>query len=228
MKLARFLANFAFYIYPILLILTIIIAEATLPLSDKRYFYSEFGAIELAHEFMLLVSFLFGIWLVSKVKPTENKWLKIWIGLIAAGCFLSLGEEISWGQTFFDWQTPEEWAALNGQGETNFHNMSHWLNQLPKAVFEIGVLIGGIILPQMNKYKPHKLPAKFSAIYADRQVLPTAILALIIKILELAPGKLGIEIFWRKSEVIESVLFHFALVYMISIAFKWKREGRLE
>jgi hypothetical protein len=44
--------------------------------------------------------------------------------LLAAGAALFVaGEEISWGQRIFGWETPESLAELNRQGETNIHNI---------------------------------------------------------------------------------------------------------
>ncbi|WP_084417817.1 hypothetical protein [Henriciella litoralis] len=38
-------------------------------------------------------------------------------------CFFVAGEEISWGQWIFHWETPEAMAAVNLQHETNLHNL---------------------------------------------------------------------------------------------------------
>lgn len=38
-------------------------------------------------------------------------------------CFISLGEEISWGQRIFNIQTPKVIADANRQSELNFHNL---------------------------------------------------------------------------------------------------------
>lgn len=37
--------------------------------------------------------------------------------------FVCAGEEISWGQRIFGWDTPEAWQELNAQKETNLHNL---------------------------------------------------------------------------------------------------------
>lgn len=44
------------------------------------------------------------------------------LGLTAAAAFFFAGEEISWGQTFLGWDTPQTYAAHSG--ETNLHNTS--------------------------------------------------------------------------------------------------------
>jgi disulfide bond formation protein DsbB len=37
----------------------------------------------------------------------------------ALSCLYIAGEEMSWGQHFFHWNTPEYWAMVNRQEETN-------------------------------------------------------------------------------------------------------------
>lgn len=50
-----------------------------------------------------------------------------WNGAVYLGaaivCFFVAGEEISWGQWIFHWQTPEALAAVNLQHETNLPNL---------------------------------------------------------------------------------------------------------
>ncbi len=227
MKINSVLVNIAFFVLPVLYFPGLAFVETTMPLDQKKYFYSEFGILEIVQELSLLFSLCLTIWLLRNLDAAQPRWLKIWLGLAFVGCFYSLGEEISWGQTFFNWQTPETWARLNGQEETNLHNMSHLLNQFPKAILEIGVLVGGIIIPALQKWAPHKLPAKFEAAYPLWPVFFTALIALSIKLLEI-PVMFDHSIFFRKSEVLETALFYFVFVYLISLALKWRQEGRLK
>ena len=41
--------------------------------------------------------------------------------------FICFGEEISWGQRIFGWETPQALREINAQNETNLHNL--WLFQ---------------------------------------------------------------------------------------------------
>ncbi len=51
--------------------------------------------------------------------------------LFSAGAFLLCMEEISWGQHWFGWDTPEALSELNTQNETNFHNIGgYWSHQI--------------------------------------------------------------------------------------------------
>lgn len=44
--------------------------------------------------------------------------------VLAALMFLCAGEELSWGQRIFGWETPPGWSAANAQAETNLHNLA--------------------------------------------------------------------------------------------------------
>lgn len=58
------------------------------------------------------------------------------LGALAA--FFGAGEEISWGQRLFGWDTTEAFAA-NRQGETNLHNLEVGGYNLNKVVFTYGL-----------------------------------------------------------------------------------------
>lgn len=51
----------------------------------------------------------------------------IYFALLGILFLMAFGEEISWGQRIFNWNTPEEFKHLNAQEETNLHNL--WLFQ---------------------------------------------------------------------------------------------------
>ncbi len=42
---------------------------------------------------------------------------------LTVGLFFIIGEELSWGQRFFGWSTPELMREVNKQSETNIHNI---------------------------------------------------------------------------------------------------------
>lgn len=56
-------------------------------------------------------------------------------GFYAFLFFFASGEEISWGQRIFDWQSGDFFAANNYQGETNLHNLMVGDMRLARAVF---------------------------------------------------------------------------------------------
>ena len=53
-----------------------------------------------------------------------------------AYCLYIAGEEMSWGQHFFHWNTPEYWAEVNRQEETNLHNTYAIFEKTPRSILE--------------------------------------------------------------------------------------------
>lgn len=200
---------------PLVLILAQIVFEGLCSERWKEIILQEGGVHESLQALVAFIGCIIGILLVLQVRPT---WLKIWYGIAALGCLYIAGEEISWGQWIFHWVTPAEWAQLNDQDETNLHNISTWLDQKPQALLQIGVLVGGIIIPLLKHYLPLLLPKNFFAIYGDMILLPTSLIALTLKLIDtLADMKLGIaplHFFWRISEVLELYIYYFITLYL--------------
>ena len=84
------------------------------------------------------------------------QWLGWWVLMWTVACIYFAGEEISWGQWFFKWQSPEVFKQLNSQEETNLHNITPWLFQKPQALVEIWIFFGGIVMPLWGRYKEQK------------------------------------------------------------------------
>ncbi len=150
--------------------------------------YREFGLIE-----NLTVLFL-GCSVVLSIRAllAANDWKRrVVLALFALGCFLFLGEEISWGQHFGNWTAPAEFAELNRQRETNLHNLKGWtefiFTTLARNGLCIGVIVGSIIAPWWLRRRPSPLPASlnfwlwpasqsaFVAILVNASVLPRKI-----------------------------------------------------
>lgn len=76
------------------------------------------------------------------------RWLRLGFYLTAGLGVLLAGEEMSWGQHFFGWQTPEWLGTLNKQNETNVHNIAdRVLDQKPRALVAGLIFVGCIVLP---------------------------------------------------------------------------------
>jgi hypothetical protein len=71
-------------------------------------------------------------------KTNTSRAVAAFYGLLGIGLFVVGMEEISWGQTYLQWQTPESWAAINSQQETTVHNL---LEQPTLHVVERAILL---------------------------------------------------------------------------------------
>jgi hypothetical protein len=64
--------------------------------------------------------------------------------LLGIACVFIAGEEISWGQRIFGFDTPEELEELNKQGETTVHNIGPILTVFNFGMFCLG-LYGSVV-----------------------------------------------------------------------------------
>lgn len=122
----------------------------------EHWFHGESGSIEIASVILLLIAIGLG---VASVKgfPLGFPWVKRWLMLLVVATVYFAGEEVSWGQHLFGWETPQWYQATteNRQMETNLHNINSWLNQKPRILFTLWVVIGGIVVPLRCKLKGH-------------------------------------------------------------------------
>ncbi len=216
------LRNFIMIDVPLLMLMGQVLVEIFVPMEQKPAFHSEGGPHEFVQFVFLLMAVIAGSYCTFRVK---DFWLKAWSAIAVICCIYVAGEEISWGQHLFHWGTPENWSAINDQNETNLHNTSTWLDQKPRALLEIGVLVGGIVIPAMMKWVPARLPQKFMNIYPGNLVVFTSCCAVIVKLVNFIGDTYGQHLFWRASEVMELYLYYFVLLYLIDRAVAWKDRG---
>lgn len=103
----------------------------------RSLFEGELGLVEMLTWPLLLLAVPIAIWGASRAKGAN----RVLLILLALGCFYWGMEEISWGQTFFHWATPENWSKGNYQQEMNLHNergiVGTLLNQTPRLILLI-------------------------------------------------------------------------------------------
>lgn len=195
------------------------------PHTDK-YMYGEMGIIENITVIFLLtaiISCLLFLFAREKIQATT---FKAWMVIFLLGAIYYAGEEMSWGQHFFGWGTPEQWTEFNDQQETNLHNTAAIFDQIPRTLLSIAALIGGVLIPIFRKYKNH-IANKESFIdwlFPTYVCLPAALLSLLVswhekmyKILDITiPEVLDI----RAGETKECLLALFMMMYALSIWYR--------
>lgn len=200
---------------PILGVFAQICVELFVPQANKAAFHSETGPHENLQALITFLGALLALRMLMMPQVRQRTFVFLWVLIAFLGCVYITGEEVSWGQHIMNWSTPEYWAQINDQGETNFHNTSSWLDQKPRLLLEIGVLIGGIIIPALRYFKM-SLPQRFALIYPDSRLFVTSIIALGITITDKIDDALkDVEILHRASEVEEVYLFYFVLMYLV-------------
>lgn len=107
------------------------------------------GPIEMASSFLFLISgllLLSGLFLIRSIPLKKSIKTKAIALLFFSGVILLLafGEEISWGQHFFEWESPEVFEAYNYQDETNLHN---FFNPIFKLAYPtVGILFFVVLM----------------------------------------------------------------------------------
>ena len=197
-------------------------------------FLYENGFVENLQSLFLIMSIYFLI--ISFRKFNLQKLIKIFLIVKVLALIYYLGEEISWGQHFFKWVSPEFFLDNNNQGETNLHNMSNLLDQLPRTLVMLWCSLIPIIFYFIKKN--FSLNYQIKIIFLPTgQLLKISIIFLLVFLpdffvdkLSLHPGHVinGKDIpesvlydiislnFLRLSEVHELIFCFYFLMYSIS------------
>ncbi len=69
--------------------------------------------------------------------------------VLAIGFVLCFGEELSWGQRIFDFETPETIKAVNAQSEFNIHNS---FGYAADHIFIAGIFFCGFVMPMLAQW----------------------------------------------------------------------------
>lgn len=103
----------------------------------NNYIWNENGLIELLQVFFLILSIYILFKFLIQLKNIKYRSIKLLLYLYTIFlCFFFL-EEISWGQHFFNWQSPEFFMNFNSQNETNIHNINSFFNEFPRLILSI-------------------------------------------------------------------------------------------
>ncbi len=202
---------------PALFLLIQTVAEMITPYDVMNAMLSEGGPHELLQFFVITIAFFYAAYCFFKSKKQQNHLLTLWFGLAALCCLYVAGEEVSWGQHILNWGTPESWQSVNDQGETNLHNTSSWLDQKPRLILLIGIIIGGLIIPFIQEKRLRFIPDKFKILYSPKDLWFVALCVVVPQIIEKTGEALGVQLFVRFSEIQELYMFYFVLLYLIAV-----------
>ena len=121
-------------------IITVLMLTVGIYFWDKQYFMFKFaaedGVAEYGTALALLVACLIlirnGLSLKGRGVPSLAVSLTFFYALLF---FFGAGEEVSWGQRIFGWETSEAMKEINRQDETNLHNIEIGGVALTKHLF---------------------------------------------------------------------------------------------
>ena len=180
--------------------------------------WSEMGVVEFVQVLLLIFSLYYLSQFIKSNFSILTKSVKILIILYLLGLLYYLFEEISWGQHIFYWETPNLFADLNHQNETNLHNISSLFNELPRNLLLIWCGLSFIYVKIIsNRFLLFK-----NLIYPNNNLKFISLLIFIFFIPDFFIGKLGLE----KTPVNEAeILFNY---FLQVISFNFIRLSELQ
>ena len=189
----------------------------------EAHFYREYGLIETLSNILLLAALIFA---VQAAIASTALLQRSWAILLGFGCFLFLGEEMSWGQHYIQWTPPETWAEINRQNETNLHNLKGWpefiFTKVARNFLSIGMIVGSVLAPWWLRQNPTlcKIGSIHFWLWPSAQSAPVAILAIISNIPKRFMKNFDVNISWEyyghnDGELKECLFALFILLYAI-------------
>ncbi len=120
-------------------------ATALMGKETYKWFTGEDGAAENLQVLFFALAWILTFPVIGRLWKGGAKLFAAMYMVLCLGLFFIIGEELSWGQRIFGWETSEEMKAINKQEETNIHN----IEGIGDKIKWIHVIIGayGTILP---------------------------------------------------------------------------------
>jgi hypothetical protein len=205
---------------PVLAAIFAVVTSQIAPAWYRSYVLPEgYGILEVGHFIIPLLGLLIAVPLLFLPFVRRRPMVFAVAAIGAASCLYIAGEEMSWGQHFFHWNTPEYWAMVNRQAETNLHNTYAIFEKTPRSILEIGIVVGGILVPLAAPFVPWLRACRLSLFLPPAALMPTALGAMFFKLIDrLQQGGHISVLAIRPSEVIETYLYFFILAYLIVFA----------
>ncbi|MFD1158647.1 hypothetical protein [Roseovarius aestuarii] len=137
------------------IIITVLMLTVGISLWDKIYFALKFaaedGVVEYGTAIALLISSIVLIRNALSIRGRAGTLAVALTFFYALLFFFAAGEEVSWGQRIFGWESGEYFQENNIQNETNLHNIVVGDKQLTKTLFgpilTVVLLLYLVVLP---------------------------------------------------------------------------------
>ena len=155
------------------------------------FIWSENGLIETLQIIILFITLLILIKLYLN-KNFKSKLINVFLVIKIIGITYIFFEEISWGQHFIDFKTPELFLdkssfLSNKQEEFNLHNTSNLFNELPRSLILIWCSLSILIYRSINSLKFSKFEI---VIEPNKNLLILSYLILTLSVPDLIVNKL--------------------------------------
>jgi len=183
------------------------------------YIETERGLIENLTAVVLIPAAYFAFMSAHRMNRNRLAGPQAWYLIVGLVCVAFFGEEISWGQQWIGWESPEFFAQYNRQGETNVHNMNLHFGRIAKTILTIAIVVGGLILPIWRwRQTRNSDPCGWEYLWPPFECVFTAGLVLSVRIVERIKTWFDLEhvlfIDMNLKELQELYLAYFLLLYL--------------
>lgn len=138
-------------ILPIATVLIYALIMVFIPRDQLQWFHNERGPVEIITAIAFLVTAVAaGVILVRllRQRPRTSRWFVAWHTLFVLGAVFMLLEETSYGQHYFQYDSPAYFEEHNKQNEMNLHNLyGDKPSSMLRRVANVGLPVFGIALP---------------------------------------------------------------------------------
>ncbi len=148
--------NVAWLLFWMPVLFSVLVVFSALNRNLFRFMLAEDGPIEWATFGLFVAAMILGVLVTNLCLRANLKWHAWFFGFFTIAMLFCAGEELSWGQRLFDWETPDALRIPGVQDEIIFHNLGGTF-----GIFNIGILlvefIGGIayfVKRQLTAGKP--------------------------------------------------------------------------
>ncbi len=220
------MSQFWFLWMPVLTAIgTLLIAWLDRPFFKKWFESEQTGLFEFLHFLLPILTAIIAIRCLFHPYVRKHKFLTFWFAIMAIGGVYLGGEEASWGQHYAGWTTPDFWVGVNDQQETNLHNTTFLLDQYPRALLKVGIVIGALIIPWMLLNRHDKVPRQFDFIYPPLAMAPLAVMVLITEVYNKLQGEVswGIIKLVRGGEFQETFISWCLIFYACSLLWRLQK-----
>ncbi len=199
---------------------------------------NELGLVENATVLFLLPAFVVSvlIFLRRRELPRGAGWVML---IVALAALFFAGEEISWGQHYFGFDTPKAIAEVNRQQEFNIHNTygkygGNLVNNVPRQLLN-AAMFAAIVLPIVLFAIRHRLEKSgfrrsiWYWLIPNYRLIPIALMAVLLRLPDKLFGPQAPDSYLSLSLIRASGEFKeycFALAILVYVLSVYARMGR--
>ena len=185
-------------------------------------FWGENKLVENFQAFFLALSLFYFFGIIKKIK--KKNFLYYYFIVCFFGILYFLGEEVSWGQHFFQWETSDFFIMYNNQNETNLHNTSNLFNELPRYLVLFYCSFSAFLVLFFKNFFLNKKNISF-LMFPNPKLLIVCISLIFFTIPDIILSKLDLEIYFQRitfnflrvSELQELIVAFYFFIYSSSI-----------